>query len=216
MIEDWEDIGIDALDTLTGGLPKGRAISLFGDHRYLEQKITSSFVNSNSGITLIITTRILPENLKKIYLDTSQIVFVDVISWRYERVNPSNKRRKEKFYVSNIADLNSLLSQITNACKEYEITRILFDTPSNILLYSTPSNEQVYRFLELLFTYTRAHSILVLTVLRKSIHDNIMLSTIKFLSDGVIEYRKREDIFEFRVPEMIGKDIDISWKEIKD
>ncbi len=122
---------------------------------------------------------------------------------------------ESKYFVNNLADLNNLLSKITLACKDNDsIDTIVFDSPSNLLFYSTPGKEQVYRFLELLFTYTRNKKINLLFTIHPEIHEEMVNSTMKFLSDIVLEVKKEDNSNKIRILEMIDEEFDSNWEII--
>ncbi|MHA2248719.1 MAG: RAD55 family ATPase [Candidatus Kariarchaeaceae archaeon] len=181
---------------IQSGFPLGSVIA------YLSRpgigKTTSGLIFIDNGIkhgenSLIITTRSTIPHLRSLSrqtkLNIDEAIFVDAANWRIKRINPKIKRESQ-YEVTNLTDLNALLATIVQACKDKSnIKRILFDTPTSLLLYSTPGKEQFLKFFELLTAFTRSNDITLIYTLELGVHPSSIVSTLLFLSDGAVYYR---------------------------
>ena len=190
IVTDRVSTGFSVLDdALQGGYPKGAVVSLYGRTSRARKRLALQFTQSNQ-ITLFINTRDSLEVIQNeaqlftISLDTT--VFLDAVHWRLKRLNPKLESSAE-YSVTNLTDLNALLAKIMEACKTHPIQRIVFDSPTSLLLYSTPGKEQVYKFFELLTAFVRGNGITLCYTLEKGVHPQEMIATMQYLSDGVIE-----------------------------
>jgi hypothetical protein len=218
MMVDWIKSGIPFIDNQHKGLPKGKVIVYLCDLPSSRVLAIESFMKENTQKTLFITTKHHKNDFTNLTVDgfeLDKIVTLDAVSWRYDRIKPKNKKKAEDYSVSNLIDLNNLLSKIVLACKENpEISRMVFDSPSSLLLYSTPGKEQVFRFFELLTAYTRNEGISFIYTLDPKIHESTVVSTLQFLSDGSIEIMKRENGTEVRIIEIPYTNADLEWHPI--
>lgn len=215
--------GIDNLDNcLEGGYPLGMTILYTGylgtgktcaGIKFLDKSIDSNsvFITTSLPIDQI---KILANSLDKNLQNT---IFIDGVNWRLKRVNPTKFKSESKYELNNLNDLNSLLSLIIQVCKENSpVNKIFFDTPSSLLLYSTPNEEQVFKFFELLTSYTRSNNINLIYTIEAGIHKNSVVSTLKFFSDGEIDFRrnpKNLEIKEIRVHHLSLTNTKHSWME---
>lgn len=183
----------DVDESIEGGIPQGAVVAYSGvgvlDKQEAGLKFISSGVKQNE-LCLIITTKYSPNQYKKLAekkgIDLEPVIFLDAVSWRMKRVNPKLRSQSE-YEINNLSDLNALLSTVMKICNEKElITRIFFDTPSSLLLYSTPGTEQVYKFIELLIAFMRNSDITMIFSLEEDVHKASVLNTFLFLADGHI------------------------------
>ena len=215
MTTDRKFLGIKEIDELSNGNITGLVITLFGNSKFVKQKLLTKIIENPSDHVLNISTMEEPDSIRKRF-EHKSMHFIDGISWRSLRVDPKQERKHEKYALNNLADLNNILSKITQACKDNpEINRIVFDSPSSILLYSTPSKEQVYRFLELLFSFTRNRRITTVLAIRDGIHDAMVNSTIRFLSDVNLDYKYENSQSLVKISEFHIEELHSDWIEIK-
>lgn len=212
---DWIKSGIPFIDNQYRGYPKGSVIAYLCDLPSSRMLAIESFMKENTQKTLFITTKHHKSdftNLTTGEIDLEDIISIDAVSWRYNRIKPKNKQKIEDYSVNNLIDLNNLLSKIILACKENpNINRMVFDTPSSLLLYSTPGKEQIFRFFELLTAYTRNEGISFIYTIDPNIHESMIVSTLQFLSDGSIEFVKRNNGIEIRIIEIPHTNADLEW-----
>jgi len=184
--------GNDQLDeVLEGGFPHPSIIGLLGPHqksREFGMKFLQKGVDVNEK-GLFITTKDDIQTIDLIAqqygIDPSSLIFLDAVHWRTKRFNPSLETRAE-FTVSNLTDLNALLTRIIDVDSKHKISRIYLDTFSSLLMYSTPGKEQVFKFFELLSSFTRSKNISLVYYLSNEMHVDEVYATMKFLSDGAL------------------------------
>ena len=182
-------------DVIEGGFPRGSVIAYVGNSGTNKRISGMRFIHegylANSG-TLIVTTTLLVSKYhdlaKRVGVDVTKSIFIDAANWKVQRIDRS-QISPSPYHVSNLTDLNALLAIIVQACTDNEVDRILFDSPSSLLIYSTPSSEQVFRFFELLTAFTRNKKITLVYLLEDDIHSLEVKSTLLFLSDGEIKFR---------------------------
>ncbi|MHA2029787.1 MAG: RAD55 family ATPase [Candidatus Kariarchaeaceae archaeon] len=188
--------GISSIDLLTdGGFPLGSVILYYGDTgsgktfaslKFLQEGLKTS--DSNLLITSHLNLSTLEQIGKLMDLNISEITCIDAANWRTKRID-RNSQTFSKYEVSDLTDLNALLAMIIQVYKENpKICRITFDSLSNLLLYSTPSVEQVMRFFELLTAFVRKNKITFVFTMEKNLHPEYTVSSFYFLSDGVLEF----------------------------
>jgi len=177
-------------DTLQGGYPQGAVISFYGSQDYLRKHLYFAFLQQDSSEVLFINTR---DTIDQIRLEgglhqasMEGIVFLDGVNWRNRRFN-SNSTSQSTYEVNNLTDLNAILAKIMDICDKETISSIIFDSPSSLLLYSTPGKEQVFKFFELLTAFTRSRKITLCYTLDPSIHAPEIIATMHYLSDGAIQ-----------------------------
>lgn len=190
--------GIQSIDHISdGGFPRGSVISYYGETGSGKTFASLKYIlqgQKNNDSTLMITAHHNIPSLKKlaklIDLDLTTITCVDAANWRTKRIDRTSPSHS-KYEVSDLTDLNALLAMIIQAYKDNtEINRIVFDSLSNLLMYSTPGVEQVIRFFELLIAFTRKHQITFVFTMEKNLHLENTVSGLHFLSDGVIEFKQ--------------------------
>jgi KaiC/GvpD/RAD55 family RecA-like ATPase len=188
--------GIPSIDLLTdGGFPIGSVVLYYGDTGSGKTFASLKFLQRGlqaSDSNLMITSHLNLSSLEQIGalmdLDISKITCIDAANWRTKRIDRSSKSYT-KYEVADLTDLNALLAMIIQVYKDNpKITRIVFDSLSNLLLYSTPSVEQVMRFFELLTAFVRKNKITFVFTMEKNLHPENTVSSFYFLSDGVMEF----------------------------
>lgn len=188
--------GIPSIDLLTdGGFPIGSVILYHGDTgvgktyaglKFLQEGLQKA--NANLLITSHLNMSVLDKIAQLMDLNISDITCVDAANWRTKRID-RNSKSYSKYEVSDLTDLNALLAMIIQVYKDKpEINRIVFDSLSNLLLYSTPNVEQVMRFFELLTAFVRKNKITFVFTMEKNLHPKNTVNSFYFLSDGVMEF----------------------------
>ncbi|MHA2402538.1 MAG: RAD55 family ATPase [Candidatus Kariarchaeaceae archaeon] len=189
--------GIKILDeSIQGGFPSGSVIVYLGEPGIGKTTSGLKFIQTgiqNSEKTLIITTSSTIPDITLLAEETDinleETNFIDGANWRIRRVNPKSKQHSV-YEVPNLTDLNALLATIIQACKDLQdVKRIFFDSPTSLLLYSTPGSEQVFRFFELLTAFTKSHKITLVYTLEEGVHTSSIVSTLLYMSDGSVYHR---------------------------
>ncbi|MCY3413798.1 MAG: hypothetical protein INQ03_19295 [Candidatus Heimdallarchaeota archaeon] len=208
-------LNIDAVDKTIQGLPIAAAIALISDNIGLKREFIKKIIESNPKKTLIINTKESP--LFDLINKTSEsVIIVDAVSWRYKRINPSLEVPTSVYTVNNLSDLNNLLSKITQAVKNHEdIQRVVLDSASNLLLYSTPGHEQVVRFIELLITFCHSKQINLFFTIHPIIHDPRLVNTLEYISDGCIYLRNEDGEDQIKLKDLLFSECDHHWMQLK-
>lgn len=205
---------LHSLDQMIGGFPSNSVVAFIGKKAYLEQV----GIHISKGDTLFISTNKDMDRIHRLAQSQDalpcEMTVLDAYSWRIQRVSGGSYKSSAAFTVSNLNDLNALLAKIIQALKaKPEINRIHFDSLSSLLIYSIPGEEQVYKFFELLSAYTHANDLLFTFTLEKDMHPPTMVDTLKFMSDGVIQF-KRSSTLEMCVEFLWLSDYDPVWGEV--
>jgi KaiC/GvpD/RAD55 family RecA-like ATPase len=194
--------GIPSIDLLTdGGFPLGSVILYHGDTGAGKTFASLKFLQTglqNSEANLLITSHLNMSSLELIAqlmgMSIADIICIDAANWRTKRIDRTSKSYS-KYEVADLTDLNALLAMIIQVYRDNPgITRIVFDSLSNLLLYSTPSVEQVMRFFELLTAFVRKNKITLVFTMEKDLHPKNTVSSFYFLSDGVMEFHVENGI----------------------
>ena len=189
--------GIKVLDeSIQGGFPSGSVIAYLGEPGIGKTTSGLKFIQrgiQNKETTMIITTNTTIPDITLLAEETeinlAETSFVDAANWRIKRVNPKTKQYSA-YEVPNLTDLNALLATIIQACKDLQdVNRIFFDSPTSLLIYSTPGSEQVFKFFELLTAFTKSHQITLVYTLEQGVHSSSIVSTLLYMSDGSVYHR---------------------------
>ncbi|MHA2501309.1 MAG: RAD55 family ATPase [Candidatus Kariarchaeaceae archaeon] len=185
--------GFSKLDTvLEGGLPHPGIFGVVGNREDCRKFILGIASQSTENKALYLTTKDDLNTVRTVAskndINIDNVRFIDGTHWRVKRFDPTNLT-DASYEIANLTDLNALLSKIIDANEKFKVDRIIFDTPSSLFLYSTPGKEQIFKFFELLTSYTRTKQITLIFTLEEGMHENEIYATMNFLSDGTILVR---------------------------
>ena len=214
--------GIDTIDQLIDGYPKDTVICYKGKRGSGKDQALKSFINSHLAEKniLIISTQMNNEQYLRAGLadglDLVDVPFIDAANWRNRRVNPGKNDgaqiRKDK--ISNLTDLNALLANIIETVKNnVKIDILIFDSISSLLLYSTPGQEQVFKFFELLTSYTRSNNISMIYDIEDGVQSDQIVSALLFMSDGEVNFIYDQS-YQFQIPYLWLSNNSPEWYEI--
>lgn len=218
------ETGYDVLDTVcNGGIPKSAVVAYLGHSEPIKQKAGLNFISQglkNNENCLIINTNLTIEQIssigKQYGYNIDNALFLDAAGWRVRRVKPKY-HSPSSYQVDNLTDLNALLATTIQINKDLNggLNRIYFETPSNLLLYTTPGKEQVYKFFELLTAFTRNNGITMVYSLEIDIHDAQQIATLLFLSDGAINFRNNGNVEdEFKINFLLYTLFNPTWHKL--
>ncbi len=131
--------------------------------------------------------------------------FIDAYSWR------SGKPVEGKYSVQDPSDLNKLNMMFVDAQQGLRTRRryLIVDSVSTLFLYS--GNELVTRFLQVLASKAEALNMVTLFLVEEGVHDSRTISTLNYLSDGLIEMRINGDERFFKVSKMLMTKHSMDW-----
>lgn len=214
--------GIDTIDQLIDGYPKDAVICYKGKRGSGKDQALKSFINSHmrDKNILIISTQMNHEQYLRAGsadgLDLVNVPFIDAANWRNRRVNPgrTDGAQTKKDKISNLTDLNALLANIIETVKNnLKIDILIFDSISSLLLYSTPGQEQVFKFFELLTSYTRSNNISMIYDLEEGVQSDQIVSALLFMSDGEINFNYDQS-YKFQIPYLWLSNNSPEWHEL--
>ncbi len=208
--------GLKPLDNLLNSIPDGVAI-MFKGNRESGKQIAALFIADHKK-ALIINTTLPQSHILKLAgdysIDLSESAFLDCVMWRIKRLDAEKYRDKTPI-VKNLTDLNALLAVIMKYIKQHtEIKLVIFDSMSSLLIYSIPGKEQVYRFFELLITFFRDNNVKLIFTLEDKMHDDNIIHTLQFMSDGIVEFRLNKNNYQYKIPFIQGKNPQNIWIDI--
>ncbi len=214
--------GIDEINQLIVGYPKDTVICYKGKRGSGKDRALNAYIKSHieSKHILIISTQMNHEQYLRAGsfdgLDLANVPFIDAANWRNRRVNPGkNIGETNKDKISNLTDLNALLANIIETVKNnVKIDILIFDSISSLLLYSTPGQEQVFKFFELLSSYTRSNNISMIYDIEEGVQNDQIVSALLFMSDGEVNF-SYENSYKFQIPYMWLSNNCPEWIELK-
>ncbi len=219
--------GVKKLDVmLKGGFPDNSTILLRGSPGTGKSTLSQQFVTTGLGasqpaiyITLDTSPSEIVKNMKRFggiekYFKSEKIIFLDAYSWKVG----GGKDETWKKVLSGGLDINSInimLSDILKDMKQKE-KRSVFDSVSTLLLY-IPS-DLVVRFIPILIAKCKQANSTQILILEEGIHDEEIVNTLSYLSDGVIEMKMEGPKRFMRVTKMKTVSAPHDWVEyeIKD
>lgn len=215
IVEEEIKTGIKGFDkVIKGGIPSASTIILIGPPGTGKSTFSKHLVYEKIKegkkvlyVTLDSSPKDILEDMKhfgfNIEKHKDNIRFIDAYSWRFGKSEN----------IVELNDINKLNITISEALKDIDnIELMVFDSLSTLLLYSDP--ELVKRFIPVLIAKGKNRSISQLFVLEKGIHDENTITTMEFVSDGVIEF-KMEDKRYIRITKMKRKEHSLDWIPFK-
>jgi KaiC/GvpD/RAD55 family RecA-like ATPase len=136
------------------------------------------------------------------------IRLVDAYSWRVRGAMSSGS-----FTTVDPANLTSVMIACQKICQDVSKPRFVFDSITNLAIQSSP--DTTLKFLQMVTAKMRSMDALALFTLTPKSHDNMFVSTVKTMFDGIIEM-KVDDTGEeitrlFRVFSMKGVKHKTRW-----
>ena len=213
--------GIEGLDKLLqGGFPTNSSILLVGPPGCGKSTLCQQFIyeglkNKQPGlyITLDLSPKEVIDSMNNFGFKTANMLdklkFIDAYSWR------TGKAGKE-YTVSNLGNVNELNIMISQVIKELDdspIKRNVFDSISTFLLYADPL--LVVKLIPVIIAKGKDAGFTQLFILEEGVHDEKTVSTLNYVSDGVIEFKMEEDKRFLRIQRMKGTEHTRNWVEFE-
>jgi len=206
--------GIPGLDKrLSGGFPAGSSILFVGPPGAGKSTVSQQFMQQGlklkqPGIytTLDMSPDEIRETMKTFgWKDSKDLTFIDAYSWRLGNI-------EGPFTLSNLTNINELNIMITraiNKLKGSKIKRKVFDSVSTLLLYADPS--LVVKMMPVIIAKLKKAEFTQILILEEGVHDPKTVTTLNYLSDGVIEFKMEEDKRFMRIARMKGTKHKRDW-----
>lgn len=212
--------GIKKLDeVMAGGFPENSTILIrgapgTGKSTLSQQFMTSGLSASQPGIyiTLDNSPDDIIKNMKRFgkiqgFLSNNTFIFLDAYSWKIG----GGKNETWKRVLQGGLDINSLnvmLSEILKKLNEKD-KRSVFDSVSTLLLY-IPA-DLVVRFIPILIAKCKQSKSTQILILEEGVHDEEIVNTLSYLSDGVIEMKMEGPKRSMRITKMRGVSVLRDW-----
>ena len=214
--------GIDKLDSiLSGGFPDNSTILLRGSPGTGKSTLCQQFIRRGLGtsepgiyITLDTSPDDIINNMKRFgeidkYLKERIIIFLDAYSWKIG----GGKNEEWKKVLQGGLDINSLNIMLSDMLKKMgdKDKRSVFDSVSTLLLY-IPA-DLVVRFIPILIAKCKQAKSTQILILEEGVHDQEIVNTLSYLSDGVIEMKMEGTKRFMRMTKMKGVSCPRDWLE---
>ena len=209
--------GVPGLDKLLeGGFPAGSAILLVGPPGCGKSTICQQFIfeglkNSQPAtyITLDLPPQEILESMTNFGLNakkySEKLKFIDAYSWRVGKGDAENA-------ISNLGNVNELNIAVTEAMRQLageKQRRLVLDSISTLLLYADPS--LVVKLIPVIIAKGKDNGFTQLLVLEEGVHDEKTVTTLNYITDGVVEFKMEEDNRFLRVSRMKATEHKRDW-----
>jgi KaiC/GvpD/RAD55 family RecA-like ATPase len=214
--------GINKLDKiLAGGFPDNSTILLRGSPGTGKSTLCQQFITmglSSSQPAIYITLDTSPDdiikNMKRFggidkHLKGQSMVFLDAYSWKVGGGKDEDWKRVLKGGL-DINSINVMLSEILKGMSDKE-KRSVFDSVSTLLLY-IPA-DLVVRFIPILIAKCKQAKSTQVLILEEGVHDEEIVNTLSYLSDGVIELKMEGSKRFMRITKMRSVSCSRDWLE---
>lgn len=124
-----------------------------------------------------------------------KLKFVDGYSWRVGGTTGENVISN----ISNVNELNIVLSEVIRSLQG-EVKRKVFDSVSTLLLYADPA--LVVKMIPVMVAKSRQAGFVQILILEEGVHDPKTVSTLNYVTDGLIEFKLEEDKRFLRIARM--------------
>lgn len=145
------------------------------------------------------------------HLRNDKLRIIDAFSYR------SNIPSKSKYYIENPENLTNVSITIEKAREGVSNLRFVFDSITSLILRVDPGSGQ--KFIQVVTSRLRTAKALGICVLDTGILDETFLNFLRFVFDGVIEMRFKEDEGrlkrEIRIYSLKSGRHDASWHEFQ-
>lgn len=135
--------------------------------------------------------------------------FIDGYSWRIGGGSG-------KHVISNLGNINELNIAITEVIEKLNgsaIKRKILDSVSTLLLYADPS--LVVKLIPVIVAKSRQAGYVQLLILEEGVHDTKTVTTLNYITDGLIEFKMEEDKRYLRVARMKGTAVKREWAQFE-
>lgn len=208
-------IGLDNL--LGGGFPEKSSIMLIGPPGCGKSTLAQQFISQGTKekdgcmyITLDSSPDEIESSMKSFGWKKSPCVsFIDAYSWRLGE-------SKGKHKLSNLGNVNELNIEITTVIdeqKKFVGKRSVFDSISTLLIYANPS--LVVKFIPVMLAKEKKAGYTNILILEEGVHDAKTVTTLNYVTDGVIEFKMEGDKRFLRVSRMKATKHKRDWVEFK-
>ncbi|MBR9682453.1 MAG: AAA family ATPase [Candidatus Aenigmarchaeota archaeon] len=209
-------IGLDHL--LGGGLPEKSSIMLIGPpgcgKTTLAQQFMSQGIKEKDGlmyVTLDAGPEEIESSMKSFGWKTKSpcLSFIDGYSWRVGE--PKGKHVMSN--LGNINELNIAISAVIDEQKKFVGKRSVFDSMSTLLIYANSS--LVVKFIPVMIAKEKKAGYTNILILEEGVHDQKTVTTLNYVTDGVIEFKMEGDKRFLRVSRMKATKHKRDWVEFK-
>ena len=206
--------GIPGLDKkLQGGFPAGSSILFIGPPGCGKSTVSQQFIyegmkNKQPGLYTILDTS--PDEIRETmktfgWKTNGNLTFIDAYSWRVGNI-------EGPFTLSNLSNINELNIMISRAIDKVgagKIRRSIFDSVSTLLLYADPN--LVVKMMPVIIAKLKKADFNQILILEEGVHDPQTVTTLNYLTDGVIEFKMEEDKRFMRIARMKGTKHKRDW-----
>lgn len=206
--------GIPALDKkLQGGFPAGSSILFVGPPGCGKSTFSQQFVEEGLKLKqpgVYTTLDISPEELKETmktfgFKAEGNFTVIDAYSWRLGKIEGPFTLSN----LTNINEINIMVSRAIEKLKSSKIKRAVFDSISTLLLYADP--DLVVKMIPVLIAKLKRADFTQIMILEEGVHDTKTVTTLNYLCDGVIEFKMEEDKRYMRIARMKGTKHTRDW-----
>jgi len=206
--------GIPALDKkLQGGFPEGSSILFVGPPGAGKSTVSQQFVQEGlkkKQPGLYTTLDVSPDELREMmktfgWITNGNLTFIDAYSWRLGKIEGPFTLSN----LSNINELNIMISRAIEKLKDSKIKRKVFDSVSTLLLYADPN--LVVKMMPVIIAKLKKANFTQILILEEGVHDPKTVTTLNYLTDGVIEFKMEEDKRYLRIARMKGTKHKRDW-----
>jgi KaiC/GvpD/RAD55 family RecA-like ATPase len=212
--------GVPGLDELMeGGFPEKSCILLIGPPGCGKSIMSQQFVYQGVKekhpviyVTLDTSPEEIMDNMKRFgwkIKEDKNLSFVDAYSWRVGKAN-------QKYSISNLSNINELnivISNIINEMDSSDIKRGVFDSVSTLLLYADPS--LVVKLMPVIIAKIKKAGYTQILILEEGVHDEKTVSTLNYLTDGVIRFKMDEENRYLKIERMKATNHYTKWAKFK-
>jgi len=211
--------GIAGLDRIIeGGFPEESSIILIGPpgcgKSTLSQQFLAQGIKDEEDV-MYITLDTSPEEILETMksfgwkVKNGFMKFIDAYSWRLGKIKGEHVLSS----LENVNELNIEISDIIEKQKNSKSKRSVFDSISTLLLYANPS--LAVKFIPVMIAKEKQGGYTNMLILEEGVHDEKTVTTLNYVTDGVIEFKMEGDKRFLRVSRMKGTKHKRDWMEFK-
>ncbi len=210
--------GLDKL--LEGGLPSQSSVLLYGSPGVGKSTFAINFLYEGlkNGekciyVNTVDSTKALFEKTKLNKIDLTpykkNLIIIDAYTCK------SSKKSSEKYYVNSLANIMELNIEVKKAIEEtnFKNGRIVIDSLSDFLLYG--EKKSIYKFLQILRSRVVETDSVALILVEEGLHDEHVISTLSFLTDGTIKMQLLGNKRGIRIERMVNTHHSLKWAEFE-